>query len=193
MPKIVDKDAMRARIHAAALSVFRRDGLAGAKMADIAKEAALAKGTLYIYFPSKDALIAGIIAAEFDTAEAALAALPAEMPLPDLIEALATMMRASIEGAAGLRLFLEAMGSGLATGEMRAALGRAFDAMAAEIAVRLVPHGYQSEEAQSLARTVLAMADGVILHQGLFAQDADLTTQFRALLAASLVERHARP
>ena len=110
-----------------------------------------------------------------------------------VLMALAGMMSASIEGAAGLRLFLEAMGSGLATGETRDALGRAFDTMAAEIAARLVPHGYEAKEAQSLARGLLAMADGVILHHGLFAQDADLTTQFRALLSASLVERHARP
>lgn len=193
MPKIVDKNAMRARIHAAALAVFRRDGLAGAKMADIAREAALAKGTLYLYVPSKDALIAGIIAAEFDVAQAELAALPVDISRADLIDALAKMMRANLDAAAGLRLFLEAMGSGIGTPQMRAALGRAFDEMAAEIAARLVPNGYSEVDAQDTARLVLAMADGVILHQGLFATSADLTEQFRRLLSAALVEPGAQP
>ena len=46
----------RASILAAARTVFWRRGYAGATMPQIAEEAELAPGTLYLYFPGKDAL-----------------------------------------------------------------------------------------------------------------------------------------
>lgn len=45
----------------AALTVFDRDGYEAAKMADIAREAEVAKGTLYLYFDTKAALLEGVI------------------------------------------------------------------------------------------------------------------------------------
>ena len=45
----------------AALKIFDRDGVEAAKMVDIAKEADVAKGTLYLYFDTKAALLEGVI------------------------------------------------------------------------------------------------------------------------------------
>ena len=45
----------------AAMSVFARAGFHQALMEDIAQEAGLAKGTLYLYFKNKDDLIAAIL------------------------------------------------------------------------------------------------------------------------------------
>ena len=45
----------------AALLVFERDGFEAAKMSDIAKKAGVAKGTLYLYFDTKLALLEGVI------------------------------------------------------------------------------------------------------------------------------------
>ena len=45
----------------AALKVFERDGYEAAKMIDIAKEADVAKGTLYLYFENKSVLLEGVI------------------------------------------------------------------------------------------------------------------------------------
>ena len=45
----------------AALKVFDRDGYEAAKMIDIAKEAEVAKGTLYLYFENKSVLLEGVI------------------------------------------------------------------------------------------------------------------------------------
>lgn len=56
MPKIVDKAAKRQEILEAAIAVFVQKGYHAAKMADIAVEAGMGKGTLYEYFPTKDAL-----------------------------------------------------------------------------------------------------------------------------------------
>jgi len=51
----------RDEIIAASLKIFDRDGFESARMADIAKEADVAKGTLYLYFDSKAALLEGVI------------------------------------------------------------------------------------------------------------------------------------
>ncbi|MEL6333450.1 MAG: helix-turn-helix domain-containing protein, partial [Cyanobacteria bacterium J06626_26] len=56
MPKIVDKAAKRQEILEAAIAVFLEKGYHGAKMADIAVAAGMGKGTLYEYFPTKEAL-----------------------------------------------------------------------------------------------------------------------------------------
>ena len=40
----------------AALAEFGERGLAGARLEDIAKRAGLSKGTIYLYFPNKEAL-----------------------------------------------------------------------------------------------------------------------------------------
>jgi TetR/AcrR family transcriptional repressor of uid operon len=59
----------RAEILAAAQRCFVRSGFHGASMHDICTEAGMSPGNLYRYFPSKEALIAGI--AERDRAEVA--------------------------------------------------------------------------------------------------------------------------
>lgn len=53
-PIRVDKGAKRAEIVAAALSVFRRKSLNSITVSDIAAEAGIAKGAVYLYFDSKD-------------------------------------------------------------------------------------------------------------------------------------------
>ncbi|KRA42130.1 TetR/AcrR family transcriptional regulator [Devosia sp. Root635] len=45
----------------AALSVFVAKGFAAAKVDDIARQAGVSKGTVYLYFPSKEALLEGIV------------------------------------------------------------------------------------------------------------------------------------
>jgi TetR/AcrR family transcriptional regulator, repressor for uid operon len=59
----------RDEILAAAQRCFVRSGFHGASMQDICAEAAMSPGNLYRYFPSKEALVAGI--AERDRAEVA--------------------------------------------------------------------------------------------------------------------------
>lgn len=51
----------RAAIIAAAMAEFLENGFAAATIAGIARRAGLAKGTLYLYFETKDALFAGIV------------------------------------------------------------------------------------------------------------------------------------
>jgi TetR/AcrR family transcriptional regulator, repressor of fatR-cypB operon len=56
MPKVKDEKKVT-DIHKAALKLLIQTGFAGLKMADVAKEANIATGTLYIYYKSKEALV----------------------------------------------------------------------------------------------------------------------------------------
>jgi AcrR family transcriptional regulator len=52
--------ARREEILAAARSIFARQGFRGTTIADIAEEAGIALGTIYLYFPSKDEVFAAL-------------------------------------------------------------------------------------------------------------------------------------
>jgi TetR/AcrR family transcriptional regulator, fatty acid metabolism regulator protein len=57
---VADRDARvdkRERILSAAERIFARNGFFAAKVADVAKEAGVADGTIYLYFKSKDELL----------------------------------------------------------------------------------------------------------------------------------------
>ena len=49
------------RICAAALARFLSDGFEATRMLDVARDAGVAKGTLYLYFPTKEALFEGVL------------------------------------------------------------------------------------------------------------------------------------
>lgn len=68
-PKIVDREAKRQAILAAAIAVFSEKGYHATKMADIARKAEMGKGTLYEYFRTKEELpksLFGLMLQEFD-------------------------------------------------------------------------------------------------------------------------------
>ncbi|MFI6900116.1 TetR/AcrR family transcriptional regulator [Nonomuraea sp. NPDC050394] len=56
-PKRVDKAARKQEILAAAVRVFARKGFAASRIDDVAEEAGIAKGSVYLYFDSRDALL----------------------------------------------------------------------------------------------------------------------------------------
>ena len=76
----MDKAERRRAILAAALTVFAGHGFAGARLDDVAREAGVAKGTLYLHFADKEALFRGLveqnIAPVLADADAAIARFP---------------------------------------------------------------------------------------------------------------------
>jgi AcrR family transcriptional regulator len=93
------KDTRPAELLDAALEVFAEKGFAAARMEDIAARAGAAKGTLYLYFPSKEAvfeaLVRSAIVPNIERAEA-LAAVhegPVAPLFRQLIALLATVVR----------------------------------------------------------------------------------------------------
>ncbi len=61
MPKIVDKEEKRAEILAAAIRVLAKKGTAGTKIQNIAEEAGVGKGTVYLYFKNKEDIFQHIL------------------------------------------------------------------------------------------------------------------------------------
>ena len=56
-PRKVDRKARREEILAAAVRVFARRGYAAARIDDVAREAGIAKGSVYLYFDSREHLL----------------------------------------------------------------------------------------------------------------------------------------
>lgn len=61
-------------IVAAAASIFAEKGVAGTSVEDIARAAGIAKGTFYLYFPTKDELVDALFSPQAEALEAALGA-----------------------------------------------------------------------------------------------------------------------
>jgi AcrR family transcriptional regulator len=55
------KEARPAEILGAALDVFRERGFAAAPLDEVARRAGVSKGTLYLYFPSKEAIFKALV------------------------------------------------------------------------------------------------------------------------------------
>lgn len=65
-PNPTTQKERREQILQAARTVFAQRGLAEARMEDIAQESGLGKGTLYLYYKTKDDLVVGLLEALFD-------------------------------------------------------------------------------------------------------------------------------
>src|SRR5262245_48815507 len=82
----------RERILESALRVFASKGFFGAKVSDVAEEAGIADGTIYLYFKSKDDLLISLFEAE----------------MQKVIAQLDTAMRGATDAADKLRRFVTA-------------------------------------------------------------------------------------
>ncbi|MEV0293018.1 TetR/AcrR family transcriptional regulator [Nocardia sp. NPDC050710] len=93
MPKIVDRAARREEILDAAARVFARKGFAASRIEDVAAEAGIAKGSVYLYFDSRDSLLTGV----FDSYAARAARVPAELGEGTALERLRRLVRGTLE------------------------------------------------------------------------------------------------
>lgn len=98
-PKIVDKDERRAEILLSATRVFARRGYDATRIEDVALEAGIAKGTVYIYFESREEILLSAFE-EFekevlaDVREALGTGEPALIRLRSIVSALLSSMEA---------------------------------------------------------------------------------------------------
>lgn len=88
------KDARPAELVAAALECFAERGFAATKLDDIAAKAGVAKGTVYLYFPSKEELFKAVVR---------------ESLLPNIARAETLLGESALPAAAQLRGLLEFM------------------------------------------------------------------------------------
>ena len=94
------KDARPDEIRAAALALFAERGFAATRLDDVARRAGIAKGTIYLYFPTKEDLFRALVRQDLlpnlAALEQAAAAHPGPAParLRDLLATMAARMGA---------------------------------------------------------------------------------------------------
>lgn len=90
----------RRHILAAALDVFAKQGFAQARLDDVARQAGIAKGTVYLYFPTKEALFEALIRSAVDPVLARVegAATQAELPFDAFLDKLFEAFRSEVLG-----------------------------------------------------------------------------------------------
>src|SRR5215467_8334563 len=86
------KDARPAEILAAALACFKERGFTATRLEDVAAKAGVTKGTIYLYYPSKEELFKAVVQGELvpniEHLEAAILDVP--IPAPMMLEQLCT-------------------------------------------------------------------------------------------------------
>jgi AcrR family transcriptional regulator len=84
MPRRVDRAARREQILAAAVKVFARKGFAASRIEDVAAEAGIGKGVIYLYFDSRDELLLSVLSSYAAQTKSMLASLGSGSPLERL-------------------------------------------------------------------------------------------------------------
>jgi AcrR family transcriptional regulator len=173
MPKITTEQraARRDQILAAALKCFSRDGFHQTTMADIVRESGLSQGTLYLYFKSKDDLIAAI-ADDRHQREAALNALAEgeQNPLQSilLLSRLYASRLSEPANADGLRVSLQGWAEALRNERVKAGVLEGVS-LARSALVRVIRRGQKrgifrkKVDAAAAARVLIAIFQGFVL------------------------------
>jgi len=172
MPKIVDRDAMQAQIIEAAFRCFADQGFHATKMTDVAREAGLAKGTLYLYFSSKDALAVEMVHAQFAQYAKGL-----DAPVPDSLAAFLARVRQGMvmsqadPGAS--RLFFDLLGPGFSNDAVRDEIGGFFARLGESYgrqmeALRRSGALREDLDCAATGAALASMLDGLVMHSALF-------------------------
>ena len=175
MPKIVDKKQMQKKILNAAMKTFIKEGFHNSTMAKIAKEAGIAKGTLYLYFDSKEALSIAFVDSYFAKMETWLNQQGEAKTLDEFIFHIKTSLLLDAEEAKFIPVFFEAFGPSFGSEAFRKTIADYFDNMgnfySQNIAQLIVNKEIHSDiNPQALGRVLVSMIDGIMLHYGLFSQ-----------------------
>ncbi len=189
MPRIVDKSAMRQRILQAAMERFAARGYHATKMAEIADAAGLAKGTLYLYFPSKEALTCVLVDDKFARLEARFRVPDPIATRADFLAQLSRLLDPPAGERAATRMFFEVLGPSFGSDEVRARIGAFFARLGIHFARQIdtLQHLGQVSGAVDPAatgRALAAMADGLVTHRALFAIEDEDHARMRAAALA---------
>ena len=173
MPKIVDKELMKKSIINAALNAFLNYGFNKTTMDQIAKEANIAKGTLYLYFKSKDVLISSITALHFQKLNKDL--IPKEycLTLDQLLEYIKNALLINEEDSKFIPIFFEAFGTKFSSDIFMKDYKNLFDKVGYFYAqnFKILIQNNQIKptlNTETFARVLVSMIDGIILHKGFF-------------------------
>jgi AcrR family transcriptional regulator len=197
-----DRQAKERAILDAALDVFAESGFAQARLEDVAARAGVAKGTIYLYFPSKQALFEALIrtgiAAPIEAASAEVAAL--DLPFEAVVRALFARMRQQILATRRkeiIRLVIAESGRfpELAEFYYREVVARGM-ALLRSVAERAVARGeFSSDELARFPQLIVAPGLVAFLWASLFErfERLDAEAMFEAHLALLLRALKAKP
>ena len=173
MPKIVDKVQVQEDIIKAALLAFVKYGFQNTSMQSIAKEAGLAKGTLYLYFNSKEELTQAIAHAHFSRMRTILIRNELFNTLDELLENIHQILDVSNEQSQFIPIFFEIFGAQFVNKNFSKYISDFFDDWG-EYFHKNFAHLMELneirniEDPKALSRIFVSMLDGIILHKGFF-------------------------
>ncbi|MFG1479198.1 TetR/AcrR family transcriptional regulator [Xanthobacter sp. V4C-4] len=184
----------RRRILAAAMACFAREGFHGTSMQKICAEAGMSPGALYRYFPSKEELIAAIVADERSERQHMLDAVAQS---PSILDALSDCLRLMLEEPSlpTAQLGPEIMAEAIRNTRMRAAIEPCEEETRTQLREALATAMARGEidpalDLDDVMIMLQVMADGLILHHQLHPA-WDLPRRMSALSA--LVRRMLAP
>ena len=158
----------RETILKAACGVFVRSGFHAASMKDICAAAGMSPGSVYRYFPSKDALIEALIEADQTRWAAAMDGLPIEKGLLPALGALAEFGLRDLEDRGFLNLWVETAAEASRNSAVAARLRESYQVLQGRLS-SLVHAAQKSGSIQSetdprvLSCLIFAAFDGLIL------------------------------
>lgn len=183
------KDETRAKIFAAATMLFAQKGYGATTVADIVAAAGVAKGTFFVHFPSKDAVIAALVRIQTGAArKARLAALASKGPVDALRAAVLTLgARAGVSRTLSRGVLAATLESQDVGGEASQLFDDLFaemkeDAKAAARARLLAP----GVDPETLAASLMAAYLGAVLHFTSSPRAGELVPILEPLVNASL-------
>jgi AcrR family transcriptional regulator len=154
------------QILAAALAVFAQKGYGDTRIGDIANAAGIAKGTIYLYFESKEALFEAVFLRMFDAMTAPLAQVAAD---PDMLpgDKLVAIARQSLAVMASEAKFLYLLMQAISTPEVGKLLEHDFKTYYDEFMIALAPlfEALGDPQPAAAASLYLAILDGAMLQR----------------------------
>jgi len=178
MPKIVNKEKMRKGILEAFLNTLLKYGFQNSSMTKIAQEAGIAKGTLYLYFDSKESLISAMTEQHFSKVKEKLVAKEYFDSLDGLLTHIETSLLIGEEETAFISVFFEAFGASFSSPEFIDKYKSFFDEVGdfyAKNLQLLMDSGSidKSINPMALGRVLVSMLDGIVLHKGFFSMEKE--------------------
>ena len=172
----------QAQILEAAMAVFTRVGMGRARMEDIAREAGLSKGALYLYFESKDALIVQLVEQLFsDYVNAVKENAQGEGPVTARLCALADALTAYAETftetwSVIYEIFAWAIREASVHRIVEAYYRASREVIAALIQEGIAQGEFRPVDPEEIAVQIIALHEGVLQLQAFFGAAADWRT-----------------
>lgn len=187
MPKIVDKEAKKKEILMAALHEFAEKGVNQTKISDIAQRAGIGKGTVYEYYPNKDAIFIDSMSFFMQSLENSL--LKNMEGVKDPRQKIEVLIRSFTENAGEsgdfLKIILDFWAIGLRNEQFSAWAEsyRAFQVMISEIFEEGIRQGiFRRVDTKSLAYCLIGLLDGIIFQMILFGKEFSVDDALNAVI-----------